>query len=216
MLGCQCEGLERQFGRDTAERDLRHFRRRGPAATTQLLVDDLRAAGINGASLLDIGGGIGAIHHLLLDAGAKDATHVDVSPDYLAAARTEAERRGHASRATFVHADFVEVAEELPPADVVTLDRVICCYPDMPRLVSLSAEKCRRLYGAVYPRDTWWMRMGLAVVNRLTQLRRCPFRVYLHSPAAIDAVIRDRGFTRIAFQRTFVWEVAVYSAVTTA
>jgi SAM-dependent methyltransferase len=212
MLCCQCEGLERQFGRDAAERDLRRLRTRGPAATTRLLVDDLRSAGVNGRSLLDIGGGVGAIHHLLLDAGANDATHVDVSPDYLAAARTEAERRGHASRVTFVRADFVDVAAELSPFDVVTLDRVICCYPDMPRLVSLSAEKCRRLYGAVYPRDTWWMRVGLAVINYLTRLRRCSFRVYLHPPGVIDATLRERGFSRVALHRTIAWEVAVYAA----
>lgn len=214
MSCCQCEGLERQFGRDAAERDLRRFRKRGPTGTTRQLVDDLRAAGVSGASLLDIGGGVGAIHHLLLDAGARDAMHVDVSSDYLASARAEAERRGHAAQVRFVHGDFVDLAAELPPADIVTLDRVICCYPDMPRLVTLSAGKSRRLYGAVYPRESWWVRAALAVVNRLMALRKCPFRVYLHPPAAIDATIRECGFRRIAFHRTLVWEVAVYATAT--
>ena len=183
--------------------------------TTRLLVTELVAAGVGAASVLDIGGGIGAIHHLLLDAGAKDAMHVDVSREYLTAAEAEAERRGHSSRVQFVHGDFVELSGGVADADVVTLDRVICCYPDMPRLVTLSAERCRRLYGAVYPRQSWWLRLGIAAVNRLMQLRRCPFRVYLHSPAAIDATLKSRGFARIAFHRTVAWEVAVYSAAPT-
>src|SRR5262249_53434929 len=126
----------------------------------------------------------------------------------------EAERRGHASRVDFVHGDFAEIGAALSRADVVTLDRVICCYPDMPRLVSSSAEKCRRLYGAVYPRDAWWVRMGIIITNRLMQLKRSPFRTYLHSPASIDALLRSRGFTRIAFHRTIAWEVAIYETRT--
>lgn len=79
---CQCEGLESQFGPETARRELRRFRRRGPNRSTQRLIDGVRAVGVDGASLLDIGGGVGAIHHTLLDAGATNALHVDVSPDY--------------------------------------------------------------------------------------------------------------------------------------
>jgi magnesium-protoporphyrin O-methyltransferase len=179
-----------------------------------MLVEHLRAAGVSGASLLDIGGGVGAIHHLLLDAGATNATHVDVSSEYLGAARSEAERRGHASRVDFVHGDFVALGATLAPADVVTLDRVICCYPDMPRLVSLSAAKCRRLYGVVYPRDAWWVRIGIIITNRLMQLKRSPFRAYMHSPASIDTLLRDRGFRRVAFHRTIAWEVAIYETRT--
>src|SRR5688572_25602259 len=83
MVTCgHCEGLERQFGRRTAARDLRRFRRRGALSTTRVLIDSLERAGIDGATILDIGGGVGAVHHVLLDAGARDATHVDVSGEY--------------------------------------------------------------------------------------------------------------------------------------
>ncbi|MGE5101239.1 MAG: methyltransferase domain-containing protein, partial [Deltaproteobacteria bacterium] len=80
----------------------------------------MRAVGVDGASLLDIGGGVGAIHHTLLDAGATNARHVDVSPDYINAAREEAGRRGHADRVLFLRGDFVQLAPEVADADVVT------------------------------------------------------------------------------------------------
>jgi magnesium-protoporphyrin O-methyltransferase len=208
---CHREGIEEQFGDRTARRELRRLRRRGPIRTTRLLVDALRARGVSDASILDVGGGVGAVHHELLDAGAREAVHVDVSPAYLAAAREEAARRGHGDRVRFARGDFVERADEMPEADVVTLDRVICCYPDMPALVSRSARKARRLYGAVYPRDAWWMRAGIAVVNALMRLRRSAFRVYLHSPDAIEAVLREAGLERRSMSRTAAWHVAVFA-----
>ncbi|HUF28483.1 MAG TPA: class I SAM-dependent methyltransferase [Gemmatimonadaceae bacterium] len=212
MVTCHhCQGIERQFDRKTAERDLRRFRRRGALRTTRLLIDMLRAPGVEGATLLDVGGGIGAIHHLLLDAGAREVVHVDVSPAYLEAARSEAARRGHIERARFIHADFVAAADELSGADIVTLDRVICCYPDMEPLVGLAADKACRVIGAVYPRETWWMRVGLGLANLMMRLQRSPFRVYLHSPTAIDAVLRQRGFEPRSVRRTIGWHVEVYA-----
>jgi SAM-dependent methyltransferase len=212
---CPREGIEREFGAKAAKRDLRRYRRRGPIRTTRLLLDALldalRTEGVDDASLLDIGGGVGAVHHELLDAGASEAVQVDVSPDYLAAAREEAARRGHAGRVRFVRGDFVALADEAGAADVVTLDRVICCYPDMERLVAASAAKARRLYGAVYPRQVWWVRAALTTVNALMRLRRSPFRVYLHPPSAIEAVLRAHGLNRRLARHTVAWTVAVYA-----
>ncbi len=213
---CQCEGIERQFGRKTARWELRRFRKRGPAPTTRMLIEALRREGVGGASILDIGGGVGAIYHELLASGAGDAVHVDVSPDYLTVAREEAERRGHAARVQFIRGDFVDVATSLRDSDVVTLDRVICCYPDMERLVALSADKARRLLGAVYPREAWWMRLAIPAINVVSRLRRSAFRSYLHPPAAIDAVLRAHGLERRSFRRTLAWEVVVYSRRLTA
>jgi magnesium-protoporphyrin O-methyltransferase len=207
---CQREGIERVFGPRMARRELRRLRKRGPPRTTRLLIDALRREGVSGASILDIGAGVGAIYHELLSGGARTAVHVDVSPDYLDAAREEAERRGHVARVRFIHADFVDLAPALDSADVVALDRVICCYPDMEQLVALSGEKARRLLGAVYPRATWWMGLARAAINVVSRLQRSGFRFYLHHPAAIDAVLRAQGLERRSLRRTLGWEVAVY------
>jgi SAM-dependent methyltransferase len=210
----QCEGIEGQFGQAEARKKLRRFRRRGPDKTTRLLIDALRLAldesDARGAVLLDVGGGVGAIHHALLDGRVVRAIHLDASTAYLTVAREETARRDHGSRVEFLHGDFVAVADRIPAADLVTLDRVICCYDDMERLVGLSAAKTMRLYGAVYPRKHGWMRLAIATINVVQRLKRSSFRVFLHDPAAIDAVLRASGLERRSMERTLGWEVAVY------
>jgi magnesium-protoporphyrin O-methyltransferase len=96
------------------------------------------------------------------------------------------------------------------PADIVTLDRVICCYPDMEKLISLSAARARKLYGLVYPRDTWWVKIGLALQNFFFRLRRSPFRTFSHPSESVEAILVKRGFKRHFYHQTFVWQVAVY------
>jgi hypothetical protein len=214
MTCSQCVGVEEQFNRAEAERARRRFRRRGPDRSTRLLIDALRAALATRQSadalLLDIGGGVGAIHHDLLDGPVRRAIHVDASPAYVAVASEESERRGHQGRVDFVSGDFVSAAHSVPAADIVTLDRVICCYHDMPALVSQAGSKATRLFGAVYPRQATWMRLGIACINLFQRIRRHTFRVFLHDPAAIDAVLRAAGLERLTMQRTLGWEVVVY------
>jgi 2-polyprenyl-3-methyl-5-hydroxy-6-metoxy-1,4-benzoquinol methylase len=206
-----CCGIEREFDHRTAARDLKRYRRRGPLPTTRMLLSALERQGIGGASVLDVGGGVGAIHHELLRRGAARATHVDASSSYLAVAGEEARRQGHAGRVEFIHGDFVERAPQLEPADVVTLDRVICCYPDMHRLVGLSAERARRLYGVVFPRESWWMRPLFPMANGWFRLQRCPFRVFQHATDAVEEVVREAGLRRVSRQLTPIWQVVVYA-----
>ena len=213
MSCAQCDGIETQFGQDAAKKSLRRFRRGGPDKSTQLLIDALRLAldDADGATLLDVGAGIGAIHHEMLDdERVARAVHVDASTAHLAAAREETERRGHVGRVAFVHADFVTIADDVAAADIVTLDRVICCYPDMEGLVRRSAGKATRLYGAVYPREVGWMRVGIATINMVQRLKRSSFRVFLHRPSAIDASLRALGLERRSVRRTLAWEAVVY------
>ena len=90
MSCCQCQGIQMLFGERVARRDLRRYRRKGPIRTTRILIDALQAEDIVGATLLDIGGGVGAVSNELLSAGAARATVVDASPAYLHAAQMEA------------------------------------------------------------------------------------------------------------------------------
>jgi len=208
---CQGECRDLPFDDKRAAKDLRRYRRKGPDKTTRLLLEALGAEDIRGAALLDVGGGVGVVHHELLAAGAQSAVQVDAAAPYLRAARAEAERRGHAGRVTFRHGDFVALAPEIAAADVVTLDRVICCYPDMEQLVAASASRARRLYGAVFPRETRLVRAALALGNLALRVRRSAFRAYLHPPAAIDAAVRRQGLRLRSVRDTLLWRVAVYA-----
>src|SRR5215475_1505976 len=157
-MQCHCEGLERCFDTKRVERELADYRQHGAVPTTRRLIAMLQAKDVAGMTLLDIGSGLGAIPQSLLHTGVRQAVDVDASAAYLAVARREAERLGIAERMQFVHGNFVAVAETMQAADIVTLDRVICCFADMPDLVSQSAAHAQRFYGIVIPRDTWWMR----------------------------------------------------------
>ncbi|HJQ09557.1 MAG TPA: methyltransferase domain-containing protein [Gemmatimonadaceae bacterium] len=211
MSSCRCNGCDSQFGAQHAAKDIKRYRESGPDRTTRLLLDALKAKGVQGSTLLDIGAGIGVIHHELLSVGLQAATHVDATDANIEIAEQEATRRGHADRVDFVQGDFVELASEIPAADIVTLDRVICCYPNMEQLVSASAAKSRRLYGAVYPRERWPTKVWVALENFVRRVLGNPFRTFVHPVGAIDDLLERNGLKRQSVHDTFVWRVAVYA-----
>lgn len=211
-----CVDAENLFSEKAARRDLRRYHRRGPHPTTRHLLRMLRQEDLPGRELLDIGGGIGALQHELLQQGLSRAVHVDASTAYLQASKAEAARQGHRERVEYCHGDFVQLSGELAEADLVTLDRVVCCYPDMPRLVEASASKARHLYGLSYPREHGAMRTGLALGNLVFRLRGSAFRSYLHSPAAISAEVRQQGLDLVAQAHTLLWHVALYRRIAPA
>src|SRR5512135_2127254 len=128
MTCSQCEGIENVFDQKFAAQKLEAYHTKGPDKTTRMLAEDLKKQGVGGLTLLDIGGGIGVIQHELIEAGATRATDVDASQAYLQTAREEADRRGIADRIMFLHGNFVELAPQVGAADIVTLDRAICCF----------------------------------------------------------------------------------------
>jgi magnesium-protoporphyrin O-methyltransferase len=211
MSACCNAGLELQFDAGHAEQQLAGFRRNGPPKETRLLIAALRDAGVRDATVLDIGGGIGAVQDGLLREGARSVLSIDGSTAYRRAAEALAEERGYRDRVEYRVGDFVALAEGVPGADVVTLDKVICCYPDMERLVTRSADRTRRLWGAVYPRDTRLARVITRLQNAIRKLRRSEFRTFVHPESAIEAVLRGRRLHMRATARTPIWKVAVFA-----
>jgi len=208
----QCQGLENLFDTRFAQRDLKDYRRSGPSKQTRLLFKVLREAGVKGRTLLDIGGGIGAIQHELMKSGLDASVDVDASSAYLAAAREEAARQGYADRAQYLHGNFIDLAPQIEGADIVTLDRVICCFPDMQAMVSLSAARAKQLYALVYPRDSWWTRLGGRVGNAVLALQRSKFRFFVHPAEQVDAIVREAGLQpRFQGNAGLIWQVVVYS-----
>lgn len=210
-MPCNCCEMENNtFGEEEAKANLKQYRRRGPAKQTKLILEAVRSLGLSNAALLDVGGGIGAIHHELLKDTASEATHVDASSAYLKVATEEAERLGHSRQVKFIHADFTDVADELPQADVVTLDRVVCCYPNFRELLKAASSKSRKVIALTYPRETWYLKMGVAVANFFQKLKKDPFRVFIHPVAEMDTLLNDEGLQRVSTRRLFVWEMSLY------
>jgi hypothetical protein len=211
MSCTQCQGIEELFSEEYVAGELKRYHKRGPDKTTRMLIQALKEEDVTGLTLLDIGGGLGAIQHEMLNAGAQSATDIDASSAFLNAAKAEAERRGYAERVQYQHGNFIDIAEDIPPADIVTLDRVICCYPDMQKLVELSVARAGRLYGLVYPRYVWWMKLYHVFQSFFLWLSRSRFRTYLHPTQAVEEHVRSHGFKQRIYRRTFVWQVVVYA-----
>lgn len=211
MSCSQCQGIEEQFDKKTAEGDLKGYRKKGLSKTTRWLVDAVGKKGVAGLSVLDIGGGVGMIQHELLKDGALKATHVDASLAYIEAAKAEAQQRGLAEQISFHHGNFVELAAEIEPADIVTLDRVICCYDDMHALVKSSSEKALQYYGVVFPNDSWWIKSIVAIANIFVMLSRSSFRIFIHSTEDLENIVNNNGLKRAAYKRGLFWQMIVYT-----
>jgi magnesium-protoporphyrin O-methyltransferase len=207
----QCAGIEQIFDARTAQSDLRDYLKNGPGQTTRWLLDaiaDVLQSQIRGASLLDIGGGVGVLQHELARAGVSQVVGVDASTAYINTAKNEAAQRGYAAR--YTQGNFVDVAADVAEADIVTLERVICCYPDMQALVRLSSARAKKVYGVVYPRSVWWMRLGRDVLNGVMFLLRRKFRFFVHRTEDVEALLLENGLVRRFYRASWVWQVVVY------
>jgi 2-polyprenyl-3-methyl-5-hydroxy-6-metoxy-1,4-benzoquinol methylase len=168
---CQCQLIETQFDRVAVESKVRRYHEKGPKKETKILVEALLSEGVEGSSILDVGGGLGVLEFELIKAGASGATNVEASSAYIDAAREEASRQALSDQIQHIHGDFVGLAPDVPPADIVTLDKVLCCYDDMESLVRGSVEKANKLYGLIYPRDTWWVKVATGIENLFRKLK---------------------------------------------
>jgi magnesium-protoporphyrin O-methyltransferase len=211
VMTCQhCRAAETTFGAKVAASDRRRYQRRGPDRTTREIVSAVRGLGLRQASLLDIGAGIGVIHHELLDQGVEVAVHVEAARAYLDSARAESEARGHGGRVRFLHGDFLDVADAVEPADLVTLDRAVCCYPDAASLLASAAARSRIALALSYPRDRWYVRLVVRLQNLLRRIRRDPFRTFVHPEPAIRQTLTRAGLRPVGERVLFAWRVELY------
>lgn len=193
-----------------ARRYRRRYRRKGLEPTQRQLLAGLHAAGFSGASVLEIGAGVGYLHQTLLREGAAHAVGVDLSADMLREAEAFAAEQNLSTRVAYRQGDFVVLADELAAADVVVLDKVVCCYPDARSLIANSLAKTQRVYALTYPRDRAFNHIGVALMRAVMWIVRSPFRNYVHDPATIQNWITDAGFSKRYEQRSFVWLTQVF------
>ncbi len=199
----------RLFGRRLARHEARRYRRRGLPRSGRGLVS--LAGDPAGASVLDVGGGVGNLSLELLERGAAQATVVELSDGYEDAAAALLAEHHLGDRVERRVGDFVTESGVVEPHDLVVLHRVVCCYPDGPALVSAAARHARRGLLLTYPRERGLTRLGVRAVNLWLRLTRCGFRTYVHPAAAIEAAARHEGLrlTRRESQG-LIWENAAF------
>jgi magnesium-protoporphyrin O-methyltransferase len=162
----------------------------------------------DGETVLEIGGGVGTIEIELLRAGAAEAVNVELSPAYEERGRELLDEAGLAGRVEWRYGDIATEHELAAAADVVVMNRVVCCYPDMPALVGAAADKTRRVLALSFPRRRWLMRVGGRAINAWCRVRRSDFRFFVHSPEEIVATARRHGLEVAQERSGFLWQTA--------
>jgi SAM-dependent methyltransferase len=198
------------FGPKIAQWDLRRYQRRGPDRITRLLLAELRRWPLAGLHLLDVGSGIGAIAAELAGDGLAGVTLADASPAYLDVARHHLGPRYASRPVRFILGDFAVTGAGLSDVDIVTLDRVVCCYPDAESLLRLAAARSRRLLAFTYPRDKWFVRAAFVLENSWFRLTGSRFRAFIHSPLRMASVLEAAGFVLAAHHETLPWTLDLY------
>lgn len=188
----------------------KRYAKKGLEPSQKQLVDGLRQADFQDASLLEIGSGVGYLHQTLIEEGAASAVGIDLSPRMISEATAGAEEKGISDHVRYIVDDFVGIEEVLEQADITILDKVICCYPDADGLVHKSLGRTRRVYALIYPRDRWFIRAGSRFIAGVFFLLRVQFRNYIHDPMMIEAWITIEGFNKKYENQTTAWLTQVY------
>jgi 2-polyprenyl-3-methyl-5-hydroxy-6-metoxy-1,4-benzoquinol methylase len=195
------------FSERHARREARRYQRRGLDSTARRIRNLLTPEDVDGVTLLEVGGGIGTLQVELLKAGLGHVVGVEMTPTYQTAADGLLRAAGLEGRVERRLMDFAEAGTDVAPADIVVLNRVICCYPDMPKLVGTAAEHASHLLVLSFPNRRWWTRSVFTMSNIALWLLRRQFRLFLHRPGRILAAAEQAGLATVANQTGVVWQV---------
>jgi len=197
------------FDEKVARHSLKSFRRSGLDSTAGPMIGALARRGLEGSTVLEVGAGVGSAQVAMLSSGATTGIAYELSPEYEAVAAELLAEHRLTDRVDWRTGDFV-TGQGTPRADIVFLNRVVCCYPDMLTMVDRAVGASNRLLALSYPRKRWFVRFGLMGINAFLRLRRTTFRVFVHDPEEITRRVGGAGFTEVASGRTAVWEWRVW------
>ncbi len=207
---CTPRGYRWIFSARSAEKEARRYRKRGLDPSSRRVVDLLLERGVQGRTVLEIGGGIGAIQIALLKSGAVRAMSVEMTPTYEAAADVLLREHGLTATVDRRLADFTEVSADIPIADIVILHRVLCCYPDMPRLAGAAADHTGQMLVLSFPKVTWWTRLLLGFGNLALRVARREFQVFLHRPESIRRAAEAHGLRPLSSGMGLFWQILTF------
>ena len=208
---CTPKGYRWVFSERSAQSEAKRYRRRGLDGTSRRIVDFLKKQGVEGQTVLEIGGGIGAIQIELLKAGASRATSIELTPTYEQVANELLSETGLSGRVERMVMDFAQAADQVEAADVVVMNRVLCCYHDMPRLAGAAADHARQTLVMTFPRGALWIRAGLGIGNGLLWLTRRHFHIFVHPPSEIIATSQRHGLQAVLNDTGLLWTLAALS-----
>jgi len=205
---CRAGPCEQVFKPRLARKSLERHRKKGLDDLERRMVAAASLGGLEGVHVLEIGGGIGTLQAELMGAGAANGQIVELVAAWEPYARELAQERGIAERTSFRVADILESPETVEDADVVVLNRVVCCSPDGIALTGHAARLARRTLVLSFPRDVFWVRAGLRLVNIGMRVMGRSFRVFVHPPAELVRRAEARGLTLAQTGHGRIWAFA--------
>jgi 2-polyprenyl-3-methyl-5-hydroxy-6-metoxy-1,4-benzoquinol methylase len=204
---CTPKGYRQIFSERSARAQARSYRRNGLDGTSRRIVEVLKEQGVEGMTLLEVGGGIGAIQIELLKAGLARAVSVELTPTYEESAAALLREAGFEDRVERRVMDFVDAGAEIGAADIVVMNRVICCYPDLSRLAGAAAEHAKGLLDMSIPKERWWTRVLLWMANFGMAVTRRQFRTFLHPMEQIVAITQKHGLELSINKPGLFWQI---------
>jgi SAM-dependent methyltransferase len=187
------------------------------AKVTASLLDAITEAGVSDRTVLDVGCGIGDLAIEVVTRGGASGTGYDLSPKAIEEAHKLAAARGVGDRMRFVVGDGAKL--DLPAADIVVINRVVCCYPDTENLLEHTLAAARSVFAMTAPVSSGVTGLINRLKSRLENVgyRLRPkkyggFRTFIHDLDRMDERIRAAGFRRVRHERRrVVWDLAVYT-----
>ncbi len=211
MNCCQTQTLSGtdKFFTKQSNRYLKQFRKKGLAKEQRMLVEGISASGIEGKSILEIGCGVGGLHLSMLKQGASFATGIDISEGMLNGAKRLSHELGFEQNTNYLLGDVVQMNGVVPEADIVVLDKVVCCYENIHELLKKSSDKSKQVYAFTYPNPNIFVHISFKGLILLGTIFKWVFRPYWHDWDEIIRVVEQEGFRQTYKNSTLMWQVRV-------
>ena len=192
-----CCGADLFFDKKTADKKYKSYLKKGASRVTAKIISQLKNQDIKGKSMIDIGGGVSALQWWFLENGGNRTIDIDASSGYLKQAKDHAKSKGWESSTNFLLGDCVDVYTQIEPADYITLDKVVCCYPNYKEIVESTCDKATQTVSLSYPMDGFIAMVIRKTGDILMSFRDNPFRPFIHSVKDIRTVFKQKGYSNI-------------------
>jgi magnesium-protoporphyrin O-methyltransferase len=201
---------ENEFDKRYAQKELERYHQHGLKNNSKPLFKLIERLNLQGKSLIDIGGGIGSLSFELIKKGIVKSTLVDISEAHIITCEQESIRMGIQHRIHCLQGDFLEKMIEIPAADLVVLDKVICCYAQYEHLIRNSVNKSKKWYAFSLPKDVWWVHVSQGLEKLWNRLKGKSFPTFIHPVKDIVGIMASSGFQKIAQSDYKEWTMMVF------
>jgi len=210
MNCCYSENPAGKFFDKEVKKWVKKYRKKGIEKITRMMLAGIEELGINGKTILEVGGGVGGAHRKLLRDGAAKAYATELSQEMLIASAEFSKEENLVDKVEYILGDIVEMNGEVPEVDITMHDKVICCYEFSDALLEKTLNKTNNIYAFVMPRDKFRVEIGFRFFKILSKLFKWEFYPFVHPVQPILDKIESAGFKLKYENNTFIWKARVY------